>query len=81
MMIADLVDQDDLIERFKALGIDVSMQNSVDEACQAAANWYAAQDEAAQLQLSELVKALMEESGLVLPEVKEALKAHLTELV
>lgn len=80
MMIADLVDQDDLFDHLKALGLPLEQADSADHCCQMAAQWLAGADEATCAAVAQLVDALLAQQNLLLPEVKVALEAHLLPL-
>jgi len=80
MMIADLVDQDDLFDHLKALGLPLEQAESADHCCQAAAQWLASADDATRAAVAQLVGELLAQQNLLLPEVKVALEAHLITL-
>lgn len=81
MMIADLVDQDDLFDHLKALGLPLEHAENADHCCRAAAQWLAGADDATRAVVAQRVALLLEQQNLLLPEVKLALEAHLLPLV
>ena len=76
-MIADLIDQDDLYEHFKTLGLPLSSPESADQCCQVAAQWLGTVDEGTQEAVKVLVEQLLQQEAILLPEIKTALEAHL----
>lgn len=77
MMIADLVDQDDLFDHLKALGLPLEQADSAEHCCQVAAQWLEGADEPTRAAVAQLVDELLAQQNLLLPEVKVALEAHL----
>lgn len=71
MMIVDLVDGEDFRERLVALGLTLPAGTQPQACAQAAADRLAATGDA---RLVELVEALRSQSGMVLPEVREAVE-------
>ena len=73
MMIADLLDQEDLRERFSSLGIPVTSEQSPEACCRAALAWRTEQNRERKRQLDDVIKAMIQHQDMLLPEIKEAL--------
>lgn len=71
MMIVDLVDGEDFRERLVALGLALPAGATPRECAQAAAARFA---ESRDARLLELVEALRNQAGMVLPDVREAVE-------
>ncbi|WP_027856535.1 hypothetical protein [Marinobacterium jannaschii] len=80
MMIADLIDQDDFRDRLIALGIELGQDDSPEQCAEKAAAWFATADSDSQQALIALVNELVADKGVVLPDVYEAIKLHLSSL-
>ncbi|WP_428242638.1 hypothetical protein [Gynuella sp.] len=74
MMIADLLDQEDLRDRFLSLGIPVTQEQSPDACCRAALAWRTEQDRERKQALDEVIRLLIRNSDSLLPEIKTAIQ-------
>ncbi len=77
MMIADLIDQDDLFDHLKVLGLPLEQAESADHCCRTTAQWLAGADADTRAAVGQLVAQLLAQQNLLLPEVKLALETHL----
>ncbi|MCV6587730.1 MAG: hypothetical protein OIF57_01700 [Marinobacterium sp.] len=77
MMIADLVDQDDLCQRLSLLGAPVVAEQDVMQMCETTARWLASADAASCQAVQQLLDELMAQQGLLHPDVLTALQAFL----
>lgn len=77
MMIADLIDQDDLYQHFTHRGVPLEAPESADHCCQQVALWLGSADPASRAAVNQLVSELLAQQNLLLPEIKEALETWL----
>ncbi len=80
MMFADLIDQDDLFNRLRALGIALAAGVSLDEAADQVLAWFAAADETQKAALKALLEELQAKRELMLPDVTRLLEERLLPL-
>ncbi len=74
MMIADLVDVDDLNNLFKSIGIGVLANQCAYQLCRQALLWRADACDEARQHLDSQVSALLQNSALLHPEVRQGLE-------
>jgi len=77
MMIADLIDQDDLYQRLSALGAPLVAGQAPEQICELTARWLASADPNTGASVQLLLDELMAQKDLLHPEVLAALQAHL----
>ncbi|MBY4678384.1 hypothetical protein [Marinobacterium arenosum] len=80
MMIADLIDQDDLYERFSCIGVPLRQDSDPATQCRQAACWFEKQDAERRSAMIKLMDELVAKRELMLPEVRQALDTYLAEL-
>ncbi|MFU2326908.1 hypothetical protein [Pseudomonas sp. NFX98] len=74
MMYADLIDQEDLLGQLKALGFQVPVGATAEQACECAVRGL---DDARAYELRKMVKEMYTSSATILPAVRQAIDKQL----